>query len=280
MRSAADFFGRDATPLYEKRLWLLDMDGTIYEESRLFDGVLAFLRIVRERESDYMFITNNSSKSVKDYVRKVSSMGIPADEGDFFTSTQATAMYLRRHSQDGLVYVQGTESMVRELNSLGIRTVQAFDSRISAVVLGFDTELTSRKLRTTCECLTRLDVPFIATNPDAVCPVSFGFVPDCGSIAGMIQNATGRKPLFIGKPAPEMLLCAMESRGMDRERTVFVGDRLYTDIAAAKNAMVDSVLVLTGETKEGDLAASTVQPGYVFSDIQSLGSVLQGGVNV
>ena len=91
-----DKTGKTAERLKSKKLYLLDMDGTIYNENEIFDGTLEFLEEIRQRGAQYIFITNNSSKSVKDYVKKVNDMGIFADEENFYTSSQATAAFFSK----------------------------------------------------------------------------------------------------------------------------------------------------------------------------------------
>ena len=97
-----DKFNNDASCLKQKKLFLLDMDGTIYNENSIFEGTLDFLRLIEENGGRYVFITNNSSKSVKDYITKVNNMGIPANEDSFFTSAQATALQRMMRGRRGL----------------------------------------------------------------------------------------------------------------------------------------------------------------------------------
>ena len=118
-------------------------------------------------------------------------------------------------------------------------------------------------------------VPYLATNPDWVCPTSYGFVPDCGSVCEMLWRATGRRPTVIGKPQPAMPLLAMQQAGISPTETLLVGDRIYTDIASGANAGVDTLLVLSGETKEEDLPAAEPQPTFVLPDVQALLDILQ-----
>ena len=264
-----DFFGKPAD-LCAKRLWLLDMDGTIYCENGIFPGTLDFLREIRTRGGRYVFITNNSSKSVTDYLKKVSGMGIPATYEDFYTSSQATARFLTRHYPGAKVYCQGTRSLIRELQDSGIDVTVEVEP-VDVVLLGFDLELTSEKLRRTCQILTeQKQAAYYATNPDLVCPVSFGYVPDCGSMSIMIRNATGREPIFIGKPEPTMIRIAMENLGYSPEQTIVVGDRVYTDIASGVRAGVDTIGVLSGEASLADYRASDTPPTYVFRDVREI----------
>lgn len=170
-----DYTGKSANKLKEKTLYLLDMDGTIYNENEIFDGTLEFLEEIERRGGQYVFITNNSSKSVEDYVQKVRAMGIKAEYENFYTSGQATAMYLKENYPNQVVYCMGTKSLIKELREAGIEVVTEVDERAGVVLLGFDTENTSEKIRNTCIMLGR-DVAYLATNPDLVCPVSFGYI--------------------------------------------------------------------------------------------------------
>ena len=271
-----DRFDCSTAPLKTKKLWLFDMDGTIYEENRLFDGTLDLLRLIRERGGRSVFITNNSSKSVTDYILKVKAMGIEATEEDFFTSAQATIRLLKQQYPGALVYCQGTRSLVAELRAAGIRVTEAVED-VDVVLVGFDMELTMEKLRNTCEILTRQDPVFLATNPDWVCPVSFGFVPDCGSMCVGIRYATGKWPKFIGKPEPTMIDIVREKFNASCEETIVIGDRLYTDIAAGVNAGVDTVCVLSGEAKLEEIMDGTVKPSWTLDSVRTIADILEAG---
>lgn len=267
-----DYFGKAADKLCGKRLWLFDMDGTVYEEDRLFEGALELLAQIEKTGGRYVFITNNSSKSVKAYIDKVNRLGIRADYENFFTSSQATILYLNKYFSEKKIYCQGTQSFVEELITAGIHITETVEP-VDAVVVGFDTELTSGKIRNTCEVLNQ-DVPFIATNPDLRCPVSFGFIPDCGSICQMIENATGRTPLFIGKPEKIMIDFVRKKFGFKKEETVVIGDRLYTDIASGINAGCTSVAVLTGETSISEILSNNIKPDFTVPSVNTLYQIL------
>ncbi len=273
MGSERDYFGKDASELRNKRLFLLDMDGTIYMQDELYDGTLEFLDRIRISGGRYIFVTNNSSRSVEAYLDKVHAMGIPADAENFFTSTQATILYLLEHYPGSKVFCMGTRSFVRELAGAGIRVTERVEPDVDLILLGFDTELTFAKLWNACDLLRR-DIPYIATHPDLVCPVSIGYVPDCGSVCQMLENATGRRPVFIGKPEPTMIDIAREKFGYTREETVVIGDRLYTDIASGVNAGVTTICVLSGEAALKDIEESSEQPTYVFQSVKEIAACL------
>ena len=264
-----------AHPIAAKKLFLLDMDGTLYLGNQLFDGTSDFLHEVQKRGGRSIFVTNNSSKSVNDYVKKLASLGITATADDFLTSSQATGDYLQANYPETLLYVLGTESLKAELRRRGLHITDHLEDGIGGLVMGFDTELTFRKLEDACRLLTGNDLPYIATNPDWVCPTEFGSVPDCGSVATMIRNATGRWPKFIGKPEPEMILLAMKKTGYAPDETVVIGDRIYTDIASGLHAGVSTALVMSGETTKQILAESAEKPEFVFPNIRAICDELQ-----
>lgn len=269
-----DYFGKDAYELTKKKLWLFDMDGTIYEEERVFDGTLDLLRKIVNRGGHYVFITNNSSKSVVDYVEKVTRLGIKANYENFYTSAQATIHYLKAKYPSATVYCQGTKSLVKELREADINVTEKV-APVDVVLVGFDMELTTAKVRNTCEILSTQDVVYIATNPDWACPASFGFIPDCGSICEMIKHATGKWPIFIGKPEATMVRFVMDKYGVNKEETVVVGDRLYTDIATGLNAEVSAVCVLTGEATKEEIINGDIKPTFTFSSVREVAEILQ-----
>ncbi len=254
------------TGLKDKRLFLLDMDGTIYLDDRLFDGTAEFLAHVQAIGGRAMYLTNNSSKSVESYVDKLSRMGLRAAPEDFLTSVNATVLYLRQKNHRK-IYAFGTASFRQQLRQGGLPVTDVLAEDIDCLCMGFDTELTFQKLEDACILLNR-GVEYVATNPDWVCPTWYGSVPDCGSVAEMLYRATGRRPRFIGKPEPDMVELAVKETDFTKEQTILLGDRLYTDIKSGVRAGVDTVLVLSGEATLKDLAASDVKPTYVMKDIR------------
>ena len=247
------------------KLYLFDMDGTLYLGEQLYDFTKELLSKIRQVGSDYMFMTNNSSKSVVDYIKKLDRLGIEAEEKDFITSSQATAWYLEKHHKNAVLYVCGTRSLIEELEKSGFEVTDD-TSRAEVIVIGNDTELTFKKLHDICYMLLTRDMPYIATNPDYVCPTEFGSVPDCGSFCDMIYNSTKKRPIFIGKPEPLMPSHALEKRGVKGEQTAVVGDRIYTDIKSGINAGAVSILVMSGETTYDILEQSPDKPDLVLAD--------------
>ena len=261
--------------LAEKRLFLLDMDGTIYLSETLFDGTKDFLRYVRESGGRYLFLTNNSSRGTDAYIAKMARLGIEAFPDDFLTSSDATIRYLPgRYLPDTVYYVCGTESLKNQLRLAGLRVAETLRDDISVVLLGYDTELTYEKLETCCILLNR-GVDYVATHPDLVCPTWYGSAPDCGSFIEMLFTATGRRPKILGKPQPDMALAAMRRTGHAPEQTCILGDRIYTDIACGVNAGIDTIFVLSGEGVMDDIEKYGVQPAYCMQNIREVLNTLE-----
>ena len=224
---------------------------------------------MRAQGGKYLFVTNNSSRSVSAYVDRLNGMGIPSSAGDFLTSVDALIWYLRGKYDNALIYAFGTRTFRQQLAEAGFRVTDRLEDGISLLVCGFDTELTFQKLEDACILLGR-EVDFVATNPDWVCPTSYGSVPDCGSVCEMLFRATGRRPKFIGKPEPEMALLSMEKYGYTPEQTVLIGDRVYTDIACGVNAGIDTAFVLSGEGVPEDQERFGVQAAGVYPNIREI----------
>lgn len=252
------------------KLFLFDMDGTLYLGDRLYDFTIELLDTIKKSDGKYMFMTNNSSKSVADYIKKLDKLGIKSTYDDFITSSQATGYYLNKYYKGKTLYVCGTESLKEELRRGGFEITEDLD-KVDLIVMGFDTELTFKKLHDVSYLLlTRRDIPYIATNPDYVCPTEFGSVPDCGSVCDMLYNVSKRRPVFIGKPSKLMPELAMEKAGYTKEQTAVIGDRIYTDIKSGLNAGTTTILVMSGETTYEVLEASEDKPHYVLESAKEI----------
>ena len=262
--------------LQDKRLFLLDMDGTIYLSEQLFDGTIDFLNYVKRIGGRYLFLTNNSSRGTDAYIAKMARLGIEAFPEDFLTSADAAVEYFQQDPPSGNIYVCGTESLKGQLRAAGLPVAASADCRVSAVLLGYDTELTYQKLEDCCILLGR-GADYIATHPDMVCPTWYGSAPDCGSFIEMLFTATGRRPKILGKPQPDMALAAMRRMGYAPEQTCILGDRIYTDIACGVNAGIDAVFLLSGEGVMADIEKYNVHPSYVFQNIRAFLTELEKG---
>lgn len=256
--------------LKDKKLFLLDIDGTIALGNEIIEGTLEFMDYVRNIGGKCIFITNNSTKSIEDYVIKFNKLGLKVDETNFVTSSYATALYLRKNYEDKKIFVLGTTSFIEELKSFSLNVTEELEENIVCVVVGYDNELNYKKIEKVCDLLINRQLDYIATNPDLVCPVKFGVVPDCGALCEMLEHAVKRKPIFIGKPNKTMVDICLKETEFSKEETLVIGDRLYTDIACGINGNVDTCVVFTGEATNEDLVNTEFKPTYSFSTIKAL----------
>ncbi len=255
----------------------LDMDGTIYKGGTLFSCTLPFLTQMRELGIGYTFLTNNPSKSSTDYLAHLKKMGLSATADELYTSAQATIDFLQtQHRSVRRLFVLGTESMLSQFRGAGfVLTSEDPNDVPDAVVVGFDLTLSYPRI---CRAAWWIQQgkPFLATNPDRVCPTDQPTVlVDCGAVCAMLEKATGRAPdTVLGKPDPSMLSGILARHGLRPQQIAMVGDRIYTDILMAQRAQAMGVLVLTGEATPADAKAATQPPDLVLPSLAELGALL------
>jgi len=244
----------------------LDLDGTIYLGSSLISGALDFLKRCDEKGVKRFFLSNNSSRSVSQYVEKLHKLDIPCTADDVLLSTHDLLSWLKQNDVNR-TYAIATDGMCEMLENEGI-TVR--DVNPQYVVLGYDTEINYEKISMASIHLHK-GVPLVASHPDMVCPSPEGGLPDVGAYLAMLKVTTGVDPVHItGKPNPGMIMHKIEELGYSPEECAMVGDRLYTDMEMANRAGCVSVLVLSGEATLEDLQESDVDVDVVVESVDSL----------
>lgn len=257
----------------------LDMDGTIYMGSTLFPFTHEFLKMLTDNGIGYSFLTNNPTRSINDYLAKLKKLGIEAGKDEMYTTAVATIDYLKANMPHvKRIFALGTPSMLAEFEAAGFEIAPVETGTLpDALIVAFDTTLEYQRL---CHAawLAQQGVPYIATNPDRVCPTDQPTVlVDCGSLCSAIEYATGRKPdLVIGKPNPDMLSGIRHRYGLQADEIAMCGDRIYTDVAMARNAGALGVLVLSGETTLATALASDPMPDITAKNILEFGKLLVG----
>ena len=244
----------------------LDLDGTIYLGDKLIEGASEFLNRLEQRDIRRFFLSNNSSKSVGQYLEKLRGLGIDAQKGEVLLSTHNLIAWL---SGEGVsdTFLVGTEGMREMLEGGGFSTTSR---EPEFVVLGYDTEISYEKLSTASAHLHN-GVPMVASHPDIVCPSPDGGLPDTGAYMALFEATTGVSPIHIcGKPNKEMILYKIEELGLNPSNCAMVGDRLYTDMEMADRAGVHGILVLSGEATKEDLERSDLEPSLVVDSVSSL----------
>lgn len=255
----------------------LDMDGTIYLGSKLFPWTKGFLQKLTDNGIGYSFLTNNPTRSLDDYVKKLAGMGIEATREEVYTTAVATIDNIKTHFPEAKrLFVLGTPSMIGEFEAAGFEMcADSADDRPDVLVVAFDTTLVYPRLCRAAWWASQ-GVPYIATNPDRVCPTDQPVIlVDCGSICACIEHATGRKPdIVIGKPNPDMLRGIMDRYGYRPDEIAMCGDRIYTDVAMARNAGALGVLVLSGETTLDTAVNSDPQPPITAENVDTFADLL------
>lgn len=252
---------------------VLDLDGTLYRGSRLFDATLPFLALLRQWNVGYTFLTNNTSRSKADYVAKLRKFGIATEAAQIYTPADSTLVYLHTRLPDvATVGILGTPSLCQQFEQAGFRVTW---NEPQAVIVGFDTTLDYANLCHAAYWISQ-GRPFLATHPDLICPTDEPTVlVDCGAICACLTAATGQAPVVLGKPDPGILLDLCDRHSLRPEQMAMVGDRLYTDIAMAQRAGAIAVLVLSGEATAADAAALVTPPSLIVQDVGEFGRCLE-----
>ncbi|KAJ3490611.1 hypothetical protein NLI96_g1302 [Meripilus lineatus] len=285
----------DYTNLLDKYdTWLFDCDGVLWEGDRLIDGATEVLGILRRQKKSVLFVTNNATKSRKNYKKKFDKLSVEAHVDEIFGSAFAAAVYISsviKLPKEKKVYVIGMSGLEEELQEEGIvtlggtdpadNTLTPFDLKdwerdpaVGAVLCGLDTSVNYTKLSKAFQYLIKdPNCAFLATNEDSTYPTADGLLPGAGAVSAPLRFALGKDPVSIGKPAGTMLECIKAKHDFDPARTIMVGDRLNTDILFGQNGGLATLLVLTGITKEWEVLGpnpSPIVPDYITNSIGDL----------
>lgn len=248
----------------KKTCFVFDLDGTVYLSDVPIQGTIDFIKR-NQGEKEIYFLTNNTSKNLVDYTRKLARFGLVVGQERILSPLLPLVDHLHEHRIKYLYPVGNTsfQSFLRE-HMPGV--VFTAGPECQAVVLAYDTELTYEKLATSCLLLQRPEVHFYSTHPDLVCPSDKGPLPDTGSFVKLFEAATGRLPeLVFGKPNTVVLSTLLKR--FKKSEMVMVGDRLNTDKILAENAGIDFILVLSGEARREHLLTLENQPTLVVEDL-------------
>ena len=261
--------GRERFDVRDLRAVLLDMDGVVYRGDMVLPGAVEFLEFLRVRGIPSLFLTNNSSRTPRDYVAKLARMGIRASEDRVLTSAQVAVEDLCRTStaSDRVFLVGGAG--VREALAVTGMTLADHYREATIVLVGLDPNLTYEKLAQAALAIGR-GARFVATNGDRSYPSERGLEPGAGAIVAALQATTGVEPKMYGKPAPEMFEQALARVGAPAEATGMVGDRWETDIVGAAGCGLVTLAVTTGVSSEAELRAADPAADWIFASLTEL----------
>lgn len=253
--------------------FLIDLDGTLYRGNQALPHAKEFVEWLMQTGKRYLFVTNNSAPLPGEVAEKLQRMGIPTDEGHIFTSSQATAMYIREHAarENPTYYAIGEKGLFTALEEAGFVYEE---NNPDYVIVGIDRDVTYGKLMNASLAIQKGAV-FLGTNADKRVPTERGLVPGAGSLNAAVAAASGVEPMWVGKPEARMLAYSMKKLAILPEKTVMIGDNLDTDILAGSKAGIRTVLLLTGYSKREDLERSTIKPTVIIDNFAELMQVLE-----
>lgn len=249
--------------ILEKKGFICDMDGVIYHGNKILDGVKEFVNWMIEKDKKFIFLTNSPERTPHELSMKLQRMGLEVSADHFYTSAMATAEFLSSQKPGCTAYVIGEPSLTKAMYD---KKIYMNDINPDYVVLGETRTYNFEKLEKAIE-LVRGGAKLIGANPDTVGVTEKGIMPATGALIAPIEIATGKKAYFVGKPNPLMLRHGLKLLGCHSADIAFIGDRMDTDIIAGIESNVDTVLVLSGVTKEEDIQNFPYRPKYVLSGV-------------
>ncbi len=251
--------------------FMIDMDGTVYKGTHVIPGAIGFIDALRAKNIPFVFVTNNSSQSREHYQQKLLDMGFNVTKENILTSNIATIRFIITERPGKKVYVVGSPDVVKEVRDAGIKVVE---ENPDIVYLTFDRTITYDKINKAYKALIG-GAELIATHPDDVCPTETDYDIDIGPFIRMFEQMCQTKAVVVGKPNRLMLEMAAIEMCVDPQKTVMVGDRLYTDIRMGNLAKIDTILVLSGETSRDELEGSSVVPTHVLDSVADIPALLE-----
>lgn len=244
--------------------YLIDLDGTMYKGSQVIEGAIEFIDYLNKEDKDYLFVTNNSSKTPEEVAEKLNEIGFHTSSEHVITTAMATAGYISEESPGATVYMVGGTGLRKSLNDAGL--IVKDDEHVDYVVMGLDEEITYEKLTVACLAV-RNGAKFISTNKDVSIPKERGFLPGNGSLTSVVSVSTGQTPIFIGKPETIIMEQALEKIGHAKEECIMIGDLYDTDILAGINSGIDTLHVHTGVTTFEEIQRKEVLPTYSIKNL-------------
>jgi NagD protein len=247
--------------------FLIDMDGVLVEGKTIIPGADVFINKLLEQKRKFLLLTNNPVYTPRDLAHRLQETGLQIKEKQIFTSALATAAFLQRQRPNGKAYVLGESGLTQAIHDIGYIIT---DINPDYVVLGETLAYNFQMIKKAIRLIYNDGARFIATNPDSSGPSEGGLVPACGAMASLIEKASGVAPLFIGKPNALMMRTALNYLNVHSENTIMVGDRMDTDIIAGVTSGMETILVLSGVTKEEDIGKYPYVPTYIKRSVADI----------
>ncbi len=267
--------------LSDAKLFIFDLDGTVYHDGVLIGDAKNTLIFLRERGCKIVYLTNNSAITKDAYVKRLSDIGIFEKDDIIYSSLDCAVEFFKKFRAGKKVYAVATDEVKLYLNSQGLDLVSDSNyCQADVALLAFDKELDYKKIVEFNELLV-MGKEYICTHPDKVCPTRGISVPDAGAFIEMFKASSGREPdIILGKPYSYMAEFLIEKLGVSKEQTYMVGDRLYTDVMFGINSGLKTITVLSGETTEREYKKSGIKCDYLLKDINEIVKLISEEINV
>ncbi len=246
-----------------KKGFIIDMDGVVYHGNMILPGAKEFVDWLTKEKKNFLFLTNASDKTPKELQEKMRRLGITVEKTVFYTSALATAMFLNSQRPKGSAFIVGEPGLINALYNVGY-TMNNVDP--DYVVIGGTSTYTYDAIEKAVNLVLK-GAKLIGTNPDVTGPIEGGIAPATKALISPIEMATGKTAYFIGKPNPLMMRNALKKINVQREEAIIIGDRMDTDIIAGIESEIDTVLVLSGISKEDTIGDFPYCPKYVLNGV-------------
>lgn len=246
--------------------YFIDLDGTMYQGTKRIPAAARFIKRLQDHHKLVMFVTNNSTRSQQDVADNLRvNHHINVNAHNVYTSALATADYLAAQTtaEQRTAYVIGESGLKSALTTQGFHLTEEHPRY---VIVGLDSHVVYDQLATAV-LLIRGGATFVGTNSDSNLPNEKGMVPGAGSFVKLVEYATQQKPIMIGKPSQIIMQMALQRSGLSKSSVVMVGDNYHTDIQAAINFGMDSLLVYTGLSTPDQVAQESVKPTHEVNSL-------------
>ncbi len=247
--------------------FIMDMDGVLIQGNQIIPGADKFITKLLEQKRKFLILTNNPVYTPGDLAHRLQALGLGIEENQIFTSALATASFLHSQRPDGKAFVLGESGLTEAIHNIGYVIT---DMNPDYVVLGETLAYNFQMIKQAIRLIHDHGARFIATNPDPSGPSTGGLVPACGAMAALIEEASGVAPFFVGKPNALMMRTALNYLNVHSENTIMIGDRMDTDIVAGVTSGMETILVLSGVTKEKDIDKFPYLPTHIKKSVADI----------
>lgn len=251
----------------KNKIYLIDLDGTMYRGTKQIEGANAFIEELQKRNETFYFLTNNSKRTRKQNVEHMEKLGFKhIKEEQFFTSAMAATIYAKKHMDGKRAYYIGEDGLQEALLENGFEITE---EKVDLVFVGLDNQATYAKYSKALGYLLQ-GAKLIGTNSDRILPQPDGFMVGNGSIVHMFEYASGQTSPKIGKPHHVILEEALDYVGCKKEDIVLIGDNLETDILLGVRNDMETVFVTSGVHQVEDIERLNIHPTHIVHDLREL----------